>query len=93
MPDLPTIAESGYPGFAYGAWSGLVAPARTPKAIVTRLHSQITGLLQTRELRELIAKDGATAAWSESPEAFAQLIRSEIQRWSEIIKQTGARVE
>ncbi len=93
MPDLPTIAESGYPGFSYGAWSGLLAPARTSKPVVDKLHAQIIGLLKAQELRELIAKDGATAAWSESPEAFAQLIRSEVARWSKVIEQTGARIE
>lgn len=93
MPDLPTIAESGYPGFAYGAWSGLLAPAKTPKPVVDKLHSQLVGLLKSQELRELIARDGANAAWSESPEVFAQLIRSEIARWTKVIEQTGARIE
>lgn len=93
MPDLPTIAESGYPGFSYGAWSGLLAPARTPKPVVINLHAQITDLLKSQELRELIAKDGASATWSESPEAFAKLIRSEVARWSEVIEKTGARIE
>jgi tripartite-type tricarboxylate transporter receptor subunit TctC len=93
LPDLPTIAESGYPGFSYGAWSGMLAPAGTPGAIVSRLHSQITGLLKTQEMQDLIAKDGANAAWSETPEAFSRHIRSEIVKWTQVIKQTGARVE
>jgi tripartite-type tricarboxylate transporter receptor subunit TctC len=93
MPDLPTIAESGYPGFSYGAWSGLLAPAGTPRPVVDRLHAQLVALLKSREVRDLIARDGANAAWSESPEAFGKFIRSEIARWSGIVEQTGARIE
>jgi tripartite-type tricarboxylate transporter receptor subunit TctC len=93
MPDVPTIAESGYPGFSYGAWSGLLAPARTPRPIVDKLHAQLVDLLKGKDLRDLIARDGAAAAWSETPEAFAQMIRSETLRWAKIIEQTGARIE
>jgi tripartite-type tricarboxylate transporter receptor subunit TctC len=93
MPDTPTIAESGYPGFAYGAWSGLLAPAKTPRPIVDKLHAQLVELLKGKDLRDLIARDGAAAAWSETPEAFAQMIRSETLRWTKIIEQTGARIE
>ena len=93
MPDTPTIAESGYPGFSYGAWSGLLAPARTPRPIVDKLHAQLVELLKGKELRDLIARDGAAAAWSETPEAFAQMIRSETLRWAKLIEQTGARIE
>jgi tripartite-type tricarboxylate transporter receptor subunit TctC len=93
MPDVPTIAESGYPGFSYGAWSGMLAPARTPRPVVEKLHGQLVALLTSRELAEIIARDGAKAVSSATPEAFGQLIRSEIARWSKIVEQTGARVE
>jgi tripartite-type tricarboxylate transporter receptor subunit TctC len=93
MPGVPTIAESGYPGFSYSAWSGILAPARTPRPIVNKLHSELVSILKTQELRDMIARDGATAVWSETPEAFTQFIRSEIAKWGTVIQQTGARVE
>jgi tripartite-type tricarboxylate transporter receptor subunit TctC len=93
LPDVPTIAESGYAGFAYGAWSGMLAPAGTPAAIVDLLHAQFLRVLQSEELRKIVSQDGATAAWSESPAAFGNFIRAQIAAWGTVIRQTGARVE
>jgi tripartite-type tricarboxylate transporter receptor subunit TctC len=93
LPDVPTIAESGYPGFAYGAWSGMLARAGTPPAIVDLLHAQFVGVLRSEELRKIVSQDGATAAWSESPAAFGSFIRAQIAAWGTVIRKTGARVE
>ena len=93
MPGVPTIAESGYPGFSYSAWSGILAPAKTPRPIVNKLHSELVRILKTQELRDMVARDGATAVWSETPEAFGDFIRGEIAKWGKVIEQTGARVE
>jgi len=93
LPDVPTIAESGYPGFAYGAWSGMLAPAGSPAAIVDLLHAQFVRVLRSEELRKIVSQDGATAAWSETPAAFGSFIRTQIAAWGTVIRQTGARVE
>ena len=90
---VPTIAESGYPDFSYSAWSGMLAPAKTPQPVVMKLHSELTGILGTQELRDAVARDGSTVAWSETPERFGDFIRSEIAKWGKVIEQTGARVE
>lgn len=93
LPDVPTIAESGYPGLSYTAWSGLLAPARTPRHVLDKLHAELVKILKTQELRDMIGRDGSTAAWSASPEAFAHFIRTETAKWGKVITQTGARIE
>jgi len=93
LPDVPTIAESGYPGFAYAAWSGILAPAGTPKPIVDKLHRQIVEIITSQEVRDLISRDGAIATSSASPEAFGVFIRAQIAQWRRVIEQTGTRVE
>ena len=93
LPEVPTVDESGYAGFSYAAWSGMLAPGKTPHRIVEKLHSEIVRMLKTQELADLLLRDGATPAWSASPKAFDALIRSEIVRWAGVIRQTGARVE
>jgi tripartite-type tricarboxylate transporter receptor subunit TctC len=84
-PALPTIAESGLPGFEAVQWYGIVAPAHTPKAIVERLNREINALLTAPEFRETLDKDGAVALPVTS-EAFGQLIAAEISLWREIIR-------
>jgi tripartite-type tricarboxylate transporter receptor subunit TctC len=93
LPAVPTIAESGYPGFAYGAWSGILAPAETPRATIEALHTQIVSVLKSEELRKIVSQDGARAAWSETPRDFGDFIRSQIAAWGAVIRQTGARIE
>ena len=93
MPEVPTIAESGYRGFSYVAWSGLLAPGKTPRALVAKLHREIASALKSHELSELISADGALAMPSESPQAFTSFIRAETAKWGKVIEQTNARVE
>jgi tripartite-type tricarboxylate transporter receptor subunit TctC len=90
---VPTIAESGYPGFSYSAWSGMLAPAKTPQPVIAKLHLELIKILKTQELRDAVARDGSSVVWSETPEQFGDFIRSEIAKWGKVIQQTGARVE
>lgn len=85
FPDVPTIAESGYPGFEASVWYGLVAPAATPKPIVQRLHEEVQKALQTREVRERMSAVGGEVVPG-SREMFAQLIRSEHQRYAKLVR-------
>jgi tripartite-type tricarboxylate transporter receptor subunit TctC len=85
FPDVPTIAESGYPGFEASVWYGLVAPAATPKPIVQRLHEEVQKALQTREVRERMTAVGGEVVPG-SREMFAQLIRSEHQRYAKLVR-------
>lgn len=89
-PELPTVAEAGVQGFAVSQWYGVQAPARTPRAIVDRLHGEIVKALPQPEVGARLAADGAEAVGS-SPQQFAAHIRAERDRWARVIKQTGIR--
>lgn len=90
-PDLPTIAESGVPGYDYAPWYGILAPAGTPRAIMMRLSREIGQIINTPEMKERFRKQGIDLVTS-TPEAFAELIRREIPKWREIVKKSGAHV-
>jgi tripartite-type tricarboxylate transporter receptor subunit TctC len=85
LPDLPTIAEAGVPGYDSYVWFGVVAPAGTPPAIVARLHKDIAAALRQPSLRERFAKNGARLLGN-SPDEFARQIRDDRKMWGEIIK-------
>ncbi len=88
MPDVPTVAESGLPGFSQSAWVGLVAPARTPQDILKQLHALANEALQTAELRQQIVRAGAEPAPVSRAE-FEKFMRNEYQRYGGIIKDLG----
>jgi len=92
LPDLPTVAESGLPGFDAGSWFGILAPAGTSRDIVNRLNAVIVKSLSTPELKERLFSQGAAPVGS-TPEEFAQHIRTEIAKWSKVIKAANVRVE
>ena len=87
-PDVPTFAESGVPGYEYEAWNGLLAPARTPQAIVTRLNLEVNRVLASSEVKKAYANDGAEAAGA-SANAFAALIKAEALKWAQVIRAAG----
>jgi tripartite-type tricarboxylate transporter receptor subunit TctC len=85
LPDVPTVAESGYPGFDADQWYGIVAPAGTPAAVVKHLNAEINKALRMPSVAEQLATEGAIPTPS-SPEAFGQLIAREIPRWAQVVK-------
>ncbi len=91
-PDLPTIAESGYPGFYADAWSGLFAPRGTPRAIVDKLAAETQRILNLPDVRERFAGLGAEPVGS-TPAEFAQHVQREIDKWARVVKQSGAKVD
>ena len=91
-PELPTIAESGLPGFDISTWFGIFAPAGTPKAAIDRLHAEFTKALAAPDVREKMPNLGAEPVGS-SPEAFAAYIRSEADKYAKVIKASGAKVD
>ena len=92
LPDVPTISESGLPGFEASSWFGILAPSGTPPAIVTRLNTEINKWLQTPEAKEQLLAQGAQAAGG-TPEQFAAHIRSETDKWAKVVKASGAKVD
>jgi tripartite-type tricarboxylate transporter receptor subunit TctC len=92
LPDLPTIAESGYPGFEALAWNGVLVAAGTPRPIVERLNAEINAILKDPGVRSSLNAQGFELVGG-SPEEFKNLIRSESEKWAPVIKKTGARVD
>jgi tripartite-type tricarboxylate transporter receptor subunit TctC len=85
MPDVPTVAESGVPGYEFGIWFAMFAPAATPKAIVTRLNQEIVKALSTAEMRDQLYKVGVNAG-SSTPDELGKLLKTDVQRWAKVIK-------
>jgi len=92
LPDVPTTAEAGYPGIEASGWNGIFVPAGTPAAIIGRLQQDIAMVLRSREVQDDALKLG-TVAGGEKPEAFAAFVRTEVQKWSKVIKDAGIKVE
>ena len=85
LPNVPTIMESGYPGFELYDWEGVIAPARTPAPVIGRLNTEINRILAMPEVKEHVASQGANAVGS-TPEQLVQRIRTEVALWPKIIK-------
>jgi len=91
-PELPTVAESGLPGFDVFGWNGLLAPAGTPAPVIAKLHGEIVKALQIPEVRERIAGFGFEPV-GDTPEEFGEFVRKDIARWAKVAKESGARVD
>jgi tripartite-type tricarboxylate transporter receptor subunit TctC len=92
LPDVPTIAESGLPGFEATSWFGIVAPAGTPPTIIARINADVNQWLQSPEAKEKLLAQGAVAAGG-SPEQFAAYIHAETEKWARVVKASGAKVD
>ena len=92
IPELPTLSETGLPGFDIYTWWGFMAPAGTPKEIVAKWNAEVTRILRSPEMKAFFAQQGAEPA-PDSPEQFAALIKSEIAKYAKIVKQSGAKVD
>jgi tripartite-type tricarboxylate transporter receptor subunit TctC len=92
LPDVPTVAESGVPGYVVTLWFGLFAPAGTPRDIVTRLSNETAKVLRSPDIGTKLTALGADVAPS-SPEEFGRFVREEIARWAKVVKATGIKPE
>ena len=92
VPELPTMAEAGLPGFDISTWYGLFAPAGTPAAIVAKWNTDVTRILNSPDVRAKLMADGAEPA-PDTPEQFAQMIARELAKYARIIKASGAKVD
>ena len=90
LPDIPTVAEAGVPGYEAVIWLGLLAPRNTPAAIVNKLNAEITHIVAKPEVRQAWAKQGAIAM-SMTPGEFAQFMNEDIAKWAHIVKLSGAK--
>ena len=92
LPDVPTFVEAGYPDLKVLVWSGIMAPAGTPPAVLNRLHAVITESMQASDMKAQMDEMGVTIA-SGGPKEFGEFLRREIALWRPIVKQSGARVD
>jgi len=92
LPDVPTIAESGYAGFEAVGWIGIAAPARTPAPILDKLNAEIVRIINTAEMRERLATLAFTPV-GDTREQFARFIKAEIAKWGKAVKESGAKAE
>jgi tripartite-type tricarboxylate transporter receptor subunit TctC len=92
MPELPTIAESGVPGYEATIWYGFMAPARTPRAIVQKLHHEIVAIAKTPDAHQLFVSQGNDVV-ANTPEAFARIIRIEADKWGGIGRRLGVMLD
>jgi tripartite-type tricarboxylate transporter receptor subunit TctC len=92
--DLPTIAESGLPGFeAAGGWTGICAPAGTPHAVVTKIHAAVADLMSVPEVRTRFVNLGNDIFPPMSPEQFAARLRAETQKWARVVKDFNVKAD
>jgi tripartite-type tricarboxylate transporter receptor subunit TctC len=88
LPDVPTIAEMGFPGYEISSWQGLFAPAGTPKEVVAKINAEAVAMLNTPEVRQRIAHEGADPVGS-MPDQFAARVKAEIAKWGKVIRAAG----
>src|SRR5688572_4489676 len=92
FPELPTIAESGLPGYVVDNWYGLAAPARTPAAVVMKLHAEVVRALKSPEVGERLRRDGSEPVGN-TPDELAAIVRADVQRWRKQVKEAGIKPE
>ncbi|MGE8374997.1 MAG: tripartite tricarboxylate transporter substrate-binding protein, partial [Diaphorobacter nitroreducens] len=91
-PDIPTVAESGLPGYEAIAWNGVLAPAGTPKEVVDRLNAELKKALDNPEVKQRFEAQGFAAAWS-TPTAYAGFLQAEVDKWGKVVKASGAKID
>jgi tripartite-type tricarboxylate transporter receptor subunit TctC len=92
LPDVPTVAELGYPGFEASLWLGVFAPAGTAKPIIDRLNKTLVEIVATDDFKTLMDRNGADPI-SNSPEQFAAMLRAELDRYGRVVKTLGLRLD
>jgi tripartite-type tricarboxylate transporter receptor subunit TctC len=92
LPDIPTMVESGLPGFTSVSWSGVMAPTGTPAEIIARLNAAVNAGFATQDTQARLARLGA-APMTGTPDAFAALIAAEMPKWAAVVKAAGIRLE
>ena len=90
MPDVPTVAESGLPGYSAEVWFGVFAPANTPRPVVDRLHQEISRALGDEEIRTKLNSFG-TEVSGIGPEPFARYVKEEVTKWSDIVRRADVK--
>ena len=91
-PEVPAVAELGYPGFDVNPWWGILAPAATPRAVVNKINADVADILKTPEMQAFFRQQGADA-YITTPEAFGKQLEDDVRRWAVVVKSSGARLD
>jgi tripartite-type tricarboxylate transporter receptor subunit TctC len=89
LPDIPSIAESGLPDFDAASWQMLVAPMKTPRPVIDKLHGEVETILAAPDMKDRIAGDGMVAMGGQSVESLQDFVKAEIVRWGAVVQQAG----
>jgi tripartite-type tricarboxylate transporter receptor subunit TctC len=92
LPQVPTVADAGYPGFEASGWLGLMFPAKTPPAIIDRMYRETVAVMNMAEVREQLQNVGIDPAPS-NPETFRAYMRAELAKWTKLIREAGLKLE
>ena len=93
LPDVPTLAEAGFPGIGSLNWNGFFAPVRTPRPIIDKLHATIVAAMREPEMQDYLAKRLIPVTLSASPRDFDDYVRAESKRWAKIIKDNHVKID
>jgi tripartite-type tricarboxylate transporter receptor subunit TctC len=93
LPEVPTVAESGYPGFEAALWLGVMGPPNMPKPIVDRLHKEIVAIVATPEFKQLMDNNGAEPVASKTPQEFTDMLRGQVDKYVKLTKQIGIKLD
>jgi tripartite-type tricarboxylate transporter receptor subunit TctC len=93
LPNVPTVAESGYPGFGTNAWNGLFAPAGIPKPLLNRIHADVVKVMESPAMKESLAKAFMTVVVNPSPGEFQQFVLEEIKTWGKVVIDNNIKAE
>ena len=92
LPEYPTVAEAGVPGYEFGTWYGVMAPPKLPKPLVSKLHGELVKIVKMNDIRDRIYADGAEPVGSE-PEVFRQYLLADLAKWARVVKESGAKLD
>jgi len=93
LPDVPTVAEAGFPGYGTNAWNGLFAPAKIPKTLLARIHADVVKVMTSPDMKALLDKQFMTVVVNKSPEEFSAFVRDEVRKWGKVAADNNITVE
>ena len=93
LPDLPTVAEAGFPGMGTNAWNGIFAPARIPPALLARLHKDIIAVMETQEMKDILAKSLMSVVVNKSPAEYQKYVAGQAEKWRKVVAENNVKVD